>query len=177
MDGEDAAGVDAFARRHAPAVLDDAPAQAVARGLSLAEDFLTLGEHALPTLSSAFESLRCDRRAGRSGAAVEASAIHVDASWFGVRCCRRRVRRAPHPRGVRELAEHRFVSSSVIAMLEIAVGNLNGALDAFEVAARQRSPWLSYFLCQPRLDVLRGEPRFQSLASWLGFGSAATLNP
>ncbi len=78
---------------------------------------------------------------------------------------------------VRELAEHRFVSSSVIAMLEIAVGNLNGALDAFEVAARQRSPWLSYFLCQPRLDVLRGEPRFQSLASWLGFGSAATLNP
>jgi hypothetical protein len=78
---------------------------------------------------------------------------------------------------VRTLAENRFVSSAVLAMLEIAVGNLNGALDAFENAAQQRSPWLSYLLCEPRLDVLRGEPRFQSLVASLGFGSAATLNP
>src|SRR5260370_26377255 len=40
MDGEDAPGVDAFTRRHAPAVLDDAAAQAVARGLPLAQALL-----------------------------------------------------------------------------------------------------------------------------------------
>jgi TolB-like protein/Tfp pilus assembly protein PilF len=75
---------------------------------------------------------------------------------------------------VRTLAETRFVSSSVIAMLEIAVGNLDAALDAFEAAARQRSPWLSYFLCEPRLDVLRKEPRFQSLTESLGFSRPRT---
>jgi TolB-like protein/Flp pilus assembly protein TadD len=78
---------------------------------------------------------------------------------------------------VRALAEHRFVSSSVIAMLEIAVGNLNAAIDAFEEAASQRSPWVSYFRCEPRLDVLRSQPRFQSLIDSIGFGSAPTLNP
>ena len=78
---------------------------------------------------------------------------------------------------VRAAAENRFVSSAVLAMLEVAVGNLSGALDAFETAARQRSPWLSYILCEPRLDMLRSEPRFQSLVASLGFGSAATLNP
>ena len=61
-----------------------------------------------------------------------------------------------------------YVSGALIAIVEIAVGNLNAALDALERAARDRSPWLSYLLSEPRVDVLRGEPRFRSLLATIG---------
>ncbi len=60
-------------------------------------------------------------------------------------------------------AATRYVSPTHIGIIEIALGNQSAAIAAFEAAAQQRSPWLSYALSEPRLDVLRDEPRFQSL--------------
>jgi tetratricopeptide (TPR) repeat protein len=64
-----------------------------------------------------------------------------------------------------------YVSSTLIAICEIAVGDLSAALDAFERAAAQRSPWLSYLLSEPRVDLLRAEPRFHALVASIGYGS------
>jgi DNA-binding winged helix-turn-helix (wHTH) protein/tetratricopeptide (TPR) repeat protein len=64
-----------------------------------------------------------------------------------------------------------YVSSSLVAISEIAVGNVSGALDALERAALQRSPWLSYLLCEPRVEVLRSEPRFRAVIASIGYGS------
>jgi TolB-like protein len=63
-----------------------------------------------------------------------------------------------------------YVSSTLLALAEIAAGDLSKGLDALEVAADQRSPWLSYVLSEPRLDPLRDEPRFLALVEKIGFG-------
>ncbi len=63
-----------------------------------------------------------------------------------------------------------YVSSALFAVSEVAVGNRAGALDALERAAGQRSPWISYLLSEPRLDMLRDEARFRVLVAAIGFG-------
>jgi TolB-like protein/Tfp pilus assembly protein PilF len=64
---------------------------------------------------------------------------------------------------VRECATARYVSPSLIMIIEIALGNVPAALAAFEAAFKLRSPWITYSLSEPRLDVLRDEPRFRAV--------------
>ena len=63
-----------------------------------------------------------------------------------------------------------YVSSALIAIAELAVGNHAAALDALERGGSERTPWVSYILSEPRLDPLRAEPRFRSLVAAVGFG-------
>jgi TolB-like protein/Flp pilus assembly protein TadD len=66
-----------------------------------------------------------------------------------------------------------YVSPSLIVIVEMALGNVPAALDALEAAAEQRSSWLSYVFCEPRLQVLRDEPRFRALITSIGYGAAS----
>jgi TolB-like protein len=64
---------------------------------------------------------------------------------------------------VRECATARYVSPSLMMIIEIALGNLPAALAAFEAAFELRSPWITYSLSEPRLDVLHDQPRFRAI--------------
>jgi tetratricopeptide (TPR) repeat protein len=50
-----------------------------------------------------------------------------------------------------------------IALVHLALGEKEIALDRLEAAVRQRSGWIAYRNVDPRLDPLRREPRFGSL--------------
>jgi TolB-like protein/Tfp pilus assembly protein PilF len=69
-------------------------------------------------------------------------------------------------------ASTRYVSPVDVALVELSLGNRDAALCAFEAAVEQRSPGLSYTLSETRLDVLRGEPRFQSVLAAIGYECA-----
>jgi TolB-like protein/Flp pilus assembly protein TadD len=64
-----------------------------------------------------------------------------------------------------------YVSATLIGLSELAAGERSKALDAFERAGEQRSPWLSYSLSEPRLDPLRDDPRMRKLLASIGFGA------
>lgn len=51
------------------------------------------------------------------------------------------------------------------ALILAALNEKDQAFDALESAVRHRSGWLAYFGVEPRLDPLRGDPRFARIAS------------
>ncbi len=57
------------------------------------------------------------------------------------------------------------ISSYDIAVIHIGLGRKDQALEALEDAYQERSEWLRYVKVDPRLDPLRGDPRFEKLAN------------
>jgi len=55
-----------------------------------------------------------------------------------------------------------------VSQVELALGDREAALASLERAAAERAPHLCYLAVEPRLDALRGEPRFQALAARVG---------
>lgn len=49
------------------------------------------------------------------------------------------------------------------ALVRLALGDRDAALDLLERARDDRSGWLAYLAVDPRLDPLRGEKRFEAL--------------
>jgi len=75
-------------------------------------------------------------------------------------------RRAETEALLRELeakAQQEYVSPVPFAMLHLALGDRQRALDWAERAHAARRGWLAYLAVNPILDPLRGEPRFQAL--------------
>lgn len=75
-------------------------------------------------------------------------------------------RRAETETLLRELeatARDGYVSPVAFAMLHLALGDLERALDWAERAYADRRGWLAYLKVNPMLDPLRQEPRFQAL--------------
>ena len=56
------------------------------------------------------------------------------------------------------------ISSYDIAVIHVGLGRKERALEALENAYQERSEWLRYLRVDPRLDPLRGDPRFEKLA-------------
>ena len=56
------------------------------------------------------------------------------------------------------------ISSYDIAVIHVGLGRKERALEALENAYQERSEWLRYVRVDPRLDPLRGDPRFEKLA-------------
>ena len=61
-----------------------------------------------------------------------------------------------------------YVSPYDLADIHLRLGERDAALDWLEKAYEQRSPYLVNLQVEPRLDPLRGEPRFQSLVQRMG---------
>ena len=60
-----------------------------------------------------------------------------------------------------------FVSAYNFAVISAGLGDVKGALDYLDTAVRERADRLVYAKVDPRLDPLRGEPRFAQLLKTL----------
>ena len=65
------------------------------------------------------------------------------------------------------LAHRRRVSSADLALVELGLGHRDAALDLLDKAYSERSCLFLNMRLDPRLDSLRGEPRFQRLLARL----------
>ena len=65
----------------------------------------------------------------------------------------------------------RHVSAYHVALVHIALGETNAALDWLEQAYEQRSPWIGYLAVDPGLDPVRSQPRFRNLLAKARLGS------
>ena len=75
-----------------------------------------------------------------------------------------------------ELSQTRYISSYEIALIHLALGEHDRALDLLNVAVEERSGWLPYLLNDVRLDPVRTTTRFASLAARVGL-RPASLDP
>jgi serine/threonine-protein kinase len=60
-------------------------------------------------------------------------------------------------------SEDRYVSAYHVALIYIALGDVNTGLDWLDRAYEEQSPWIGYMRVDPRLDPVRSQPRFQRL--------------
>ena len=77
-----------------------------------------------------------------------------------------------------EMAGSRYVTPYGFALIHTALGEKSAALDWLEKAYEERNGWMVYLQVEPRLDTLRGEPRFQDLLARMNFpeGQEAPLH-
>jgi len=68
-----------------------------------------------------------------------------------------------------ELSQTRYISSYEIALIQLALGEHDRALDLLDVAVEERSGWLPYLLNDVRLDPVRSSAKFASLTARVGF--------
>jgi len=71
---------------------------------------------------------------------------------------------------LKEALSHRYVSPYAIALIHVALGEREKALDWLEKGYQGRAFYMIWLKCDPRLDPLRTEPRFVSLLQKMGFG-------
>jgi serine/threonine-protein kinase len=67
---------------------------------------------------------------------------------------------------LKELEERRrvrYVSPVAMAMIQVALGDVEASFDLLEKAHEDRRGWLAYLKIEPVLDPLRADPRFQRL--------------
>jgi serine/threonine-protein kinase len=60
-------------------------------------------------------------------------------------------------------ARTQHVSAYHVAAIHFALGDTTAGLDWLERAFDERSPWIGYLLVDPRVDAVRGHPRFAAL--------------
>jgi len=66
-----------------------------------------------------------------------------------------------------------YVSPVENAIVQMALGQKENALDWTERAIEERRGWVAYLRVHPIVDSLRGEPRFDDLVRRMKFGAAA----
>ena len=62
-----------------------------------------------------------------------------------------------------EAARTRHVSAFHVAMIHVALGDTDVALDWLDLAYQEKSPWIGYLKVDPRLSSLRNHRRFEGL--------------
>ena len=68
-----------------------------------------------------------------------------------------------------EAAEReRYIEPVFFAMVYLSLGDPDAALDALERAYEAQSAWLPFMNVDPRMDPLRGDPRFKDLLLRIG---------
>lgn len=70
-------------------------------------------------------------------------------------------------------AATRYVPPYFMALIELALGRREAALDSLERAWEERDSWFSFAAVTPALDELRGEPRFGKLLEQMGLAKQA----
>ena len=62
-----------------------------------------------------------------------------------------------------QASREQYVSAYYIALVHVALGDLETGLDWLERAYDEQSAWIGYMKVDPRLDPVRVQPRFQRL--------------
>ena len=70
-----------------------------------------------------------------------------------------------------ELLGRRFVPSYDLAIIHLGLGETEDALQSLEQAHAERSTWMAHLGLDPRLDPLRGQPRFEQLVRRVGLAA------
>ena len=70
---------------------------------------------------------------------------------------------------LRELSARQYVSPYNMALVCLSLGRKGEALGWLDRAYDERAEWMIYLSVDPRLDRLRGEPRFEELLRRVGF--------
>lgn len=88
--------------------------------------------------------------------------------------------RAGKPREARQMAaqleslsSRQYVSSYLIAMIHLGLGDLDEAMTRIERAFEERSGYLAFTRIEPMLDPLQEHPRFKALLEKVGGGLSA----
>jgi len=68
------------------------------------------------------------------------------------------------------LGKTRFVGSFSLTMGHLAIGDRDAALTSLDKAREQRSPWIGFLNHDPRVDLLRGDARFEEIRALAGSG-------
>ena len=71
-----------------------------------------------------------------------------------------------------EKTKSEYVSPVEVAIVHIALGDAERALDAVQAAVDDRRGWAAYLRVHPILDPIRGEPRFASIVKEMKFDRA-----
>ena len=70
---------------------------------------------------------------------------------------------------IQALATKQFVSSFDLAVVHAALGEQELAIDALERGYAERTHWMALLQVEPRVDALRGHPRFEALLKRMAF--------
>jgi hypothetical protein len=65
------------------------------------------------------------------------------------------------------LSRERFVPSSFTSAICVALGDLDGAIEALQTASDARCPWFFQMLADPRLKPLHGRAEFDRMKTVL----------
>jgi tetratricopeptide (TPR) repeat protein len=76
-----------------------------------------------------------------------------------------------------EQARREYVMPNALAMVDMAVGNLDGTFAWLDKMYEERSPLLIWMNEHARYDRLRGDPRFQQLLRKIGFKDLKFIPP
>ena len=60
-------------------------------------------------------------------------------------------------------ASHEYVMPYVIGQIHVALGQIDDAIRWLETGWQERAAWMPFLKTDPRMDVLRSEPRFVDL--------------
>ncbi|MGI8499178.1 MAG: hypothetical protein ACR2OG_16530 [Gemmatimonadaceae bacterium] len=71
--------------------------------------------------------------------------------------------------------ERGYVSPVALATVHLGLGNKRRALDWAEQARQERRGWMAYLRVNPIFDVVRSDPRFESLARSMALPYDASL--
>ena len=71
-------------------------------------------------------------------------------------------------RTLQGIAETRHIATYETAMVHVALGDADAAFDWLDRAYEERAAWLTYLRVDPRLDPIRGDPRFAVFARAVG---------
>jgi eukaryotic-like serine/threonine-protein kinase len=69
---------------------------------------------------------------------------------------------------IEELARQRYISPYSLALVHAALGDRDAAFRELGRAVDERSSWMAYLAVNPRLDALRGDPRFADVLKRVG---------
>ena len=70
-----------------------------------------------------------------------------------------------------QMRQNPITTSFDVAIVNVGLGRMAEALDGLEQAYRERIPWLMFIRVDGRLARLRGDPRFEALATAMNIPS------
>jgi tetratricopeptide (TPR) repeat protein len=91
------------------------------------------------------------------------SALPKYSLCFALVAARRREEARAVLQEIKELAAKIYVKPYFQAMAHVALEEYDTAFEHFEQMFAERDPWITWFGTEPKLDVLRGDPRFVKL--------------
>jgi TolB-like protein/tetratricopeptide (TPR) repeat protein len=99
-------------------------------------------------------------------------------TWAGLgRLCARQEKREEALQYLNRLlaaAAENYVPAYFIALIHSALGDVDSCFKWLEKAEEERSNWVLFLACDPKLDSHRADPRFVALMRRIGIGGCAT---